>query len=68
MYNRAPLQEDEKSFFECDSLELPCRYSKGGCLVYHNRSKIERLYDLLIIHFYNDKDLAEHGIKRMPQA
>ncbi len=136
---------------------LPCKYSKGGCLVYHNRSKIcsdykcylalrldrceigllegrtivlearnlissidillmaygadnlklindmiigllndegrkaseliieynegkyasapalallniDRLYDLLITHFYNDKDLAEHGIKRIFQA
>lgn len=40
MYNRALLQEDEKRFFGSDSLELPCRYSKGGCLVYHNRSRI----------------------------
>lgn len=26
---------------------------------------IERLYDLLVAHFYNDKDLLEHGIKRI---
>jgi hypothetical protein len=40
MYNRAPLEDDEKRFFGSDSLELPCKYSKGGCLVYYNRSKI----------------------------
>jgi hypothetical protein len=40
MYNRAPLEEDEKHFFRSDSLELPCKYSKGGCLVYYNRSRI----------------------------
>jgi hypothetical protein len=40
MYNRAPLEDDEKHFFRSDSLELPCKFSKGGCLVYYNRSKI----------------------------
>lgn len=40
MYNIAPMQEDEKCFFRCDNLELPCKYSKGGCLVYHNRPRI----------------------------
>jgi hypothetical protein len=155
MYNRAPLGDDEKYFFGSDGLELPCKYSKGGCLVYYNRSKIcadykcrlagrlergeigllegltialeariliasieillmkyspdplelinnmvierlsgqgkktaeliighedddskfrnvpalaasniNRLYDLLVAHFYHDMDLAEHGIKR----
>ncbi len=28
-------------------------------------SNLDGLYDLLITHFYNDKDLAENGIKRM---
>lgn len=31
-------------------------------------SNFDRLYDLLITHFYNDKDLAENGIKRLPYA
>ncbi len=40
MYNCAPLEDGEKHFFRSDGLELPCKYSKGGCLVYHNRPKI----------------------------
>jgi hypothetical protein len=40
MYHCAPLEDDEKHFFGSDGLELPCKYSNGGCLVYYNRSKI----------------------------
>ncbi len=40
MYNCAPLEDGEKHFFRSYSLVLPCKYSKGGCLVYCNRPKI----------------------------
>ncbi len=40
MYNRAPLEEDERLLFGGDYLELPCECSSGGCLIYSNRPRI----------------------------